>query len=573
MYKWVAGLSLMIAVWGVACGSLGREPVGEQVHTSEMSGSVTGSQVIAPTEIYCGEATQVTLTLDAETGIAGNPLDIMLVLDRSGSMAGIPLSDLKIAANQFVNLIDETTDGVLDGQIGNGSRVGVVSFAGDASLDQGLTDSATDVKIAINALSAFGSTDHEAAFALTEDTFVAQSPSNDKVVVMMTDGQTTAGGDPDDDAASLRNIAEIFLIGINAANTNDLNEWATDPDADHVFTAPDSSDLEEIFEAIGAAITVPAATNVTVVIMVSDHFNVSNATANKGVENTVGNTITWTIDELGTETVMLTYTATHDPTQPGGVETLHVVTYSDDEDNQVAFGDATVLVRGCAATLELEPEMDTNTVGDDHTVTATVLDDFGDPVSGITVDFMVTGEPSLIDDEPSNPAPAAGSGVTDALGQATFTYTNNQASPDTIIATVSLQTNVSVVLEDTANKTWEPISAVIDIKPGSDPNSYGADSRGNIPVALLGSDVFDVTLVDDVTVRFGDGPDAMGDAAIAHGSGHFEHVNGDGEMDKVYHFPFPDTNLDPGDTEGCLSGEMDELDFLGCDSVNIVPGS
>ena len=111
----------------------------------------------------------------------------------------------------------------------------------------------------------------------------------------------------------------------------------------------------------------------------------------------------------------------------------------------------------------------------------------------------------------------------------------------------------------------------IDIKPRSFPNSFGAKSKGKIPVAVLGSDVFDVTAIDDASVRFGDAPDPIGDAAIFHRNGHFEDVNGDGYMDKVFHFPFVDTNLDPADTYGCLGGEVFGLDFLGCDSVNIVP--
>jgi hypothetical protein len=102
-------------------------------------------------------------------------------------------------------------------------------------------------------------------------------------------------------------------------------------------------------------------------------------------------------------------------------------------------------------------------------------------------------------------------------------------------------------------------------------NSFGAGSKGNIPVVLLGSATFDVNLVDDSTVRFRDAPTPLGDAAIAHKSGHKENVNGDAYIDRVYHFPFPETNLDPSDIEGCLGGEFNMLDFLGCDSVNIVP--
>jgi hypothetical protein len=107
----------------------------------------------------------------------------------------------------------------------------------------------------------------------------------------------------------------------------------------------------------------------------------------------------------------------------------------------------------------------------------------------------------------------------------------------------------------------------IDIKPGSDPSSYGAKSKGKIPVALFGSSTFDVSQVDDSSVRFGDREDS-GAFAVKVGT---EDSNGDGYMDKVYHFSFPETNLDENDTTGYLSGSLfDGTHFAGSSDVNIV---
>ena len=536
-------------------------------------GTVEGDKTLSDTDIACDGSTTVTLTLTGETGIAGEPEDIMLVLDRSGSMGGTPLADLKVAAKRFVDIIDEGTDGQLDGVISHGTRIGVVSFAGSASVDKTLTTNANDVKAAITALSAGGMTNHEDAFQKAQSQLAGSQPDNSKELIMFTDGITTAGGDPNDDAAAARAAGTvIYAIGLGNVNVGNLNNWATDPDSEHVFIAASSEDLEEIFEAIGAAITVPAATNIEIVDTVDSHFTISGESVDKGNIAKLGNVLTWTIEKLGTETVTLTYTATHDNTQPGGVETVNdEVTYSDDENHDVTFPNPEVNVRGCAANLELTPETDENIVGEDHTVTATVTDDFNDPVESITVDFSVTGGPSVVDGDPSAPTPDMGSDITDVNGESTFTYTNSEASPDTITAVALVQPNVAVELTDDASKIWNAISVVIDIKPGSDPNSFGADSKGNIPVALLGSATFDANNVDDSTVRFGDAPTPLGDAAIAHKSGHEENVNGDDFNDRVYHFPFPDTNLDPSDTMGCLGGEVNGLDFLGCDFVNIVP--
>jgi hypothetical protein len=66
------------------------------------------------------------------------------------------------------------------------------------------------------------------------------------------------------------------------------------------MSAPIPSDLDEIFDAIGAAVVVPASTNVTVVDTVNSHFSVSGEAASKGsvVFDSNDNSLTWTIDEL-----------------------------------------------------------------------------------------------------------------------------------------------------------------------------------------------------------------------------------------------------------------------------------
>ena len=54
---------------------------------------------------------------------------------------------------------------------------------------------------------------------------------------------------------------------------------------------------------------------------------------------------------------------------------------------------------------------------------------------------------------------------------------------------------------------WQPaggstsIEVYVDIKPGGCPNSLNLGSRGVLPVAILGTDTFDVVDVDISTVR------------------------------------------------------------------------
>lgn len=295
--------------------------------------------------IECGGTFTVRLSLTAEPDIVSNPTDIVLILDRSRSMAGSPLANLKNGAKKFIEIIEEATDGGTDGQIGHGSRIGVVSFATTATQDIQLITSVAQLDAAVNALDANGSTNHADAFTKALELFDPAS-TNAKVMVMFTDGVTTAGGPAAPVAAAARaQGVVIYVIGLSGnggINEDALKDWASDPDSAYVAITPDDEELEDLFAGLAENIAKPGATNIVITEKVTDCFQITAlATPTKGTATLVdARTLQWKIDKLGvnkSEGAVLEFTVRHNGTCSGLLEVNESIDYTDHEGNRVEF--------------------------------------------------------------------------------------------------------------------------------------------------------------------------------------------------------------------------------------------
>lgn len=315
-------------------------------------GIISSNKKINVDTMKCDGTARVSLAITAAPDILENPADIVLVLDHSGSMSGTPLASMKEGAKTFIDIIDEATDGNKDGQIGSGSRIGIVSFSDTATVNAPLITSVADLKSAVDSLVAGGSTNHADAFFQASQLFTIPS-SSQKVIVMFTDGKTTSGSPPLPvaEAAKASGIVIycIGLIGSDGIDVSVLNAWASDPDATHVAVTPDAADLEELFAELAANISKTGATNIRIDEVLNSDFSITDiGQPNKGtVSMSDPQTIIWTIPELGvstTESALLDFGIRHITNTAGLKKVNQSITYTDNEGNVVIFPDPSVMV-------------------------------------------------------------------------------------------------------------------------------------------------------------------------------------------------------------------------------------
>lgn len=312
--------------------------------------------------IDCNGSFEITLSLTAAPDILTNPTDIVLILDRSGSMAGQALENMKKGAKKFVEIIEKASDGAQDGQIGSGSHIGIVSFAGTATQDTPLITSAEQLNLLIDSLTAGGSTNHRDAFVKAKALF-APASANAKVMVMFTDGATTTGGDANEitDLAKSEGI-DIYCIGLFAQGadlTPTLEAWASSPASDHVLIAPDEAKLEAVFADLAEDIAKPGVTGVLLTDVIDPCFQITAVSMpSKGTASLLGtDTVQWRMDELGavqSERAELRFTVQHTGTCSGNTAVNRDIFYTDNEGNTPVFPSPVISVN-CGVDVFPEP--------------------------------------------------------------------------------------------------------------------------------------------------------------------------------------------------------------------------
>lgn len=253
----------------------------------------------------------VTLSVAGVGTATTKPVDVILILDFSYSMAGTPLSKLKTAANSFIDkvLLPTTT---------NGNRVGVVIYSTNAQW-LGWYNTGNAAKASYASRSYILYTNIAEAFTLAASQFAGPAPCGlNQAMVFMTDGVPNRGcsGCPDYPTSTTDCCvqaaktaaqtlawpkASVFSIGLysdlqeNHPSSLDVGKYIVANTANSgSYGAATSENLEAIFKAIASQLQ-PAVKAASVTDILDIDFDIipNSIKPTAGSASASGNTITW----------------------------------------------------------------------------------------------------------------------------------------------------------------------------------------------------------------------------------------------------------------------------------------
>ncbi len=179
---------------------------------------------------------------DPGTGGGSRFVDVMLVLDSSGSMAwNDPEGLRRTAAKRFV-------DGLIEGD-----RAGVVDFDSWAYLSQGLTADHAAAKQAIDWIDDWGGTNIGAGVRLANNELLDNGdPEHLRAEILLTDGE--GDYDPALTQQAADNDIAIFTIGLGSAVDEGLLRGIAERTGGRYFQVQEAADLPQVFDRIGGDI-------------------------------------------------------------------------------------------------------------------------------------------------------------------------------------------------------------------------------------------------------------------------------------------------------------------------------
>lgn len=306
---------------------------------------LTAQATITDGTLACNGATSVQVSISGTNLTTTTPLDLMLVVDESGSITSNDFSLLKQSLASLVNGLDDLFE--------NGGRIGVVMFESSARLAVQLSGNKQSVLNGIAGIQQRRGNTCIGCGIQTGATYLASGSSagRNKAMVVLTDGKNNVSVHnfmPSIQGATAAGIT-LYAVGVGASyELVELQAIATGDGDTNVFTASGFANLTTTFQSVVAAIVTPEATEAELVLDVNPAFDIQAVSADAGTVTFTGSEIRWTIPKIQDQTVVLQYDVAHDPTTAGGEKPMHTsVSYSDAENNQLELNDLGVSIYGC----------------------------------------------------------------------------------------------------------------------------------------------------------------------------------------------------------------------------------
>ncbi len=287
----------------LAAAQLGQAPVETLAQDEATSPCVSdpdrsGKQAFPPV-VGIRQPVTITLRLGLNCPVAGLPLDAVLLMDRSSSMAGSSIADARRAAQAFVDAVDLER-----------SRLAVASFAQQARVDQGLTRDPDRLRRAIEDLRAEGDTNISAGLvkAAGELASSGSPPGTVAAVILLTDGRDQYGGEAVRRQAEVLRAAGIHLVTVGLGSDVDralLEQIATTPD--DFWYAPRSHDLLAIYLALAGRMQALEARDLVLVDELPEDMQFEPGSALPAPWSLRDRTLEWRLPVVPAEGITITY--------------------------------------------------------------------------------------------------------------------------------------------------------------------------------------------------------------------------------------------------------------------------
>jgi uncharacterized protein YegL len=214
------------------------------------------NKIISPQRVLEGETVRITIKLTGVGDVGYSEVDVVLILDRSGSMSGRKIADAKIAAKAFLDFTDDI------------DRVGLITFSRDVKIESDLefmNSANKDIlksKIDSFKVSAAGTTNIYDAIKTSNELLLDSAREDIPLVeVLLTDGRHNYPALPD---AAFESLAEetrangitIYTIGLGIDVDTERLEMLADITGGEYYFAPTSEELRDIFIEIAGRLAI-----------------------------------------------------------------------------------------------------------------------------------------------------------------------------------------------------------------------------------------------------------------------------------------------------------------------------